>query len=180
MDVEKLKKCLSSNGHVFSYKLKRHPMNSLMKKVFFITLGLGSLASSMKAQTKYIESEFKMKPVWIKMMQDSTVNYNLAVKAFNIYWENRIRPGEESDKINEKEDRKEERARKRYEEKLTKMSPSERNEFDNINYQYKCFADWMYEVKPFVQQDGSILTPQQRIDTWNKQQARVKKQKKAD
>ena len=49
------------------------------------------------------------------------------------------------------------------------MTAAERNEFDRVNYQYKRFMNWMFEVKPYVQANGRILTRQQRLDIRNKQ-----------
>ena len=141
-----------------------------MKKSFFIIPSLVLFMFSAKAQTKYNEAEFKTSPVWIIMMNDSTVNYYQAVKAFNAYWEGRVKPEDDADKKDEKKSGKEERAHKRYEKKLAKMSAAERNEFDNLNYQFKRFTHWMFDVKPYVQADGRILTGQQRLDIRNKQQ----------
>lgn len=142
-----------------------------MKKTFLLTISILLVLFSAKSQTKYNEADFKSKPVWIVMMDDSLVNYNQAVKAFNTYWENRIKPGDDAEKINEKETPKQEREQRRYEKKLSKMSAAERNEYDRINYQYKRFMNWMREMKPFVKEDGRIFTPGQRMDIWKKQQA---------
>ena len=148
-----------------------------MKRVFSITFSLILLVLSAKAQTKYNEAEFKTKPVWIIMMDDSAVNYNQAVKAFDMYWEGRVKPEEDADKLHEKNNSNKEKDRKRYEKKLAKMTPAERNEFDRVNYQYKRFVNWMFEVKPYVQADRRILTRQQRLDIRNKQQQQMKKQR---
>lgn len=124
------------------------------------------------AQNKYPASDFKIKPVWIDMMDDSAVNYFQAVKAFNTYWENRVRP-EGDEKMNEAENvnQQERMERRRYERKLRKMSAAERNEFDRVNYQYKRFINWKHEVKPYVQADGRVLTIRERLDIRNKQEA---------
>ena len=147
-----------------------------MKKLFCILLSLGLFVFSVKAQIKYNEAEFKTKPFWIIMMDDTTVNYYQAVRAFNSYWEGRIKPEDDADILIEKgkENPKEEKERRRYEKKLAKMSPAERNEFDRLNYEYKRFENWMNEVKPYVQENGSILTQRQRTDIWNRQQEGIK------
>ena len=139
-----------------------------MKKIFYITFCFIMLGFSAKAQAKYNETEFKTKPVWIIMMDDTAVNYYQAVKAFNIYWAGRIQPDADADTKEEKENRKEEKERKRYEKQLAKMTPAERNEYDRINYQCKRFKNWMHEVEPYVQANGRILTRQQRVDIRNK------------
>lgn len=130
-----------------------------MRKLLLTTMFSCVLLFAIKAQSNYNELTFKNKPVWIEMMHDSTVNYYQAIKAFNIFWEDRRRPGEKGE--NEKEEaetkgRKEKREQRRYEKKLARMTPVERNEFDNLNYEYKMFIYWMKEVKPLVQADGKI------------------------
>ncbi len=133
----------------------------------------------MQAQTNYNEADFSSRPVWIEMMNDSTVNYNQAVKAFNLYWKERIKPGEEEERMNEekKQSREKELEHRRFEKELRKMNAAERNEFDRVNYQYKRFVNWMREMRPFVQPDGRILTAQQRMDIWKQQLAESKRQK---
>jgi len=149
-----------------------------MKKIFLLTFSAFFVLLSAKSQTKYNEADFRSKPVWIIMMDDSTVNYYQAVKAFNTYWENRIKPGDDAEKMNEivTETPKQEREQRRYEKRLKKMTAAERNEYDRTNYQYKRFVNWMREMKPFVKEDGRILTPAERMDIWKKQQAQIKQQ----
>ena len=60
------------------------------------------------------------------------------------------------------------------------MTPAERNEFDNLNYQFKRFKIWMFDVKPFVQPDGRILTRNQRLDIHFRQQEQKKQQSKGN
>ena len=72
-------------------------------------------SNAVSAQTKYNEAEFKTNPVWTKMINDPDVNYYQAVKAFNTYWEGKLKPEGEDDFINEKEkeNKAEERERRR-------------------------------------------------------------------
>jgi Skp family chaperone for outer membrane proteins len=139
-----------------------------MKKQIFISFCLVFFVFSIKAQTKYKETEFKTHPIWIIMMDDSAVNYYQAIKAFNTYWEDKISPIENEANSNEKETEKNKKKKQheRYEKKLAAMTAEQRNEFDRINYEYKRFLNWMYEMKPYVQANGSILSRQQRLDMW--------------
>lgn len=85
-------------------------------------------------------------PQWIKMMNDSNVNYYQAVQAFNTYWEHR--------------------------EKATENDGEGRNIYDNEKgkdekkniefvYEYKQFLNWQLRYKNFVKADGTIMTQQE-------------------
>lgn len=136
-------------------------------------------SNAVSAQTKYNEAEFKTNPVWTKMINDPDVNYYQAVKAFNTYWEGKLKPEGEDDFINEKEkeNKAEERERRAFEKKLKKMPAAERQEYDQLKYHYKRFETWMREVKPFVQEDGSILSEKARMNIWKKQQSEIRSNK---
>ena len=131
-----------------------------MKNLFFLLFSFVLFVCTTDAQTKsstvYNEVDFKTKPVWIDMMKDPAVNYYQAVKAFNTYWDQRVRPEDDADNKNGKDNDRGERKRRLYKKKLAAMTPAERNEFDRLNYQYKRFTNWMRDVKRFVQADGSI------------------------
>jgi hypothetical protein len=152
-----------------------------MKKVFFVSCFLVLINFYVQAQNKYHEDEFKTNPVWINMIDDPNVNYYQAIKAFDLYWEGKTKPMEEDEIKNKKskENKKEEREKERLKKILGKMKPKEREEYNRLQYQYKRFETWKREVKPFVQEDGRILTEQERINIWNKQQEEIKLQKKS-
>jgi hypothetical protein len=86
----------------------------------------------------------------------------------------------EADEINEQLTRKEERAKERAERKLSKLNAAKRQEYDQLKYQCKRFENWRQEVLPFVQEDGRILTQEERIAIWKQQQEEIKQQKKTD
>lgn len=145
-------------------------------KAALLLLSCGLFFFSAQSQTAYTDAEYRQSPLWIKMIDNPGANYYEAIKAHELYWQNRPKPMEEE--INDKkEDRKEERTREQAKKQLAKMTPAERNEFDRLNYQNKRFEAWIHEVKPFVQEDGRILTQEERTAIWNKQQEEIKKQK---
>ncbi len=124
-------------------------------------------------------------PLWIKMMDDPKTNYYEAVKAYEEYWKNHIKPAGEEEEMAEGEKSAGERKResKRDEKKgakiiLTTEELKIKNEEETMKYQVKRFEQWMREVKPFVQEDGRILSDQERMDIWNKQQEEIRNQKK--
>jgi hypothetical protein len=124
-------------------------------------------------------------PQWIKMMDDPKTNYYEAVKTYEEYWKHHVKPAGEEEEMKEGEKSAGERKResKRDEKKgakiiLTTEELKIKNEEETMKYQVKRFEQWMREVKPFVQEDGRILTDRERMDIWNKQQEEIKNQKK--
>jgi hypothetical protein len=115
-------------------------------------------------------------PAWVSMIDNPEVNYFEAVKAFDLYWSDKQRPEEE---FEEKDATgKEEKEREKSEAMRAQMTIEQREEYNLMKYHYKRFENWAREVKPFVQEDGRILSVQERIDIWHKQQEEISRQKK--
>lgn len=110
----------------------------------------------------------KSNPNWIMMMQDPQVNYYDAVKAFETYWEGKIEPEEEEELITEGKITSAEAESLRV--VRASWTQVQRNEYENIKYQFKRFKDWKRTVFPFVQSDGRILSEQERLEIFQKQQ----------
>lgn len=151
-----------------------------INKVFFSFLLLLGITAVKAQEVKYNPKEYHIKPYWIEMMDDSTVNYYEALKSYETYWQDKLKPQEEEDAINEHGSRKEEREREKFEKKLAKMTPAERTEFDRMKYECKRFDNWKREVKQYVQEDGHILSYDQKLEIWNRQQEEMKKLNKTD
>ncbi len=125
-------------------------------------------------------------PSWITMMEDPNVNYNKAVQAFNDYWKHKQKPEEENELFEKEAEEREmlkqeslsvkerntKREREERQKKLDKNAPAAKYAED-----YKRFKNWMREVEPFVQPDGRILTMDERISLWKRQQEQQKRQR---
>ena len=85
-------------------------------------------------------------PQWIKMMNDSNVNYYLAVQAFNTYWEHREKPTENDGE-----------GRNIYDNEKGK---DEKKSAEFV-FEYKQFLNWQLRNKNFVKADGTIMTQQE-------------------
>ena len=106
----------------------------------------------------------KALPSWVAMIDNPKVNYFVAVQTFSDYWKGKIKPIEEMDiKDLEALTAEEKAARKTYFENLTQ---TERAEFDILQYHYKRFKQWKKDVLPFVQEDGRILSNEERMAIW--------------
>lgn len=121
--------------------------------------------------TKSKNINYQKNPVWIEMMDDTLTNYYQANEAFDAYWKVRPLPVEEEDIIGHTEMKKEER--QNWLQKIF-ISKQERREQESEKYafQYKKFKNWQRAMQPYVQVDGSILTPSQRIAIWKAQQSK--------
>jgi len=152
--------------------------------IFFMAVFACQPAYSQNSGVKS-QPDYKNDPVWIKMMDDPNVNYYEAVKAYETYWSGREKPGEEeemmaegTDKVKKREIEKEQRERER--ESSGKNGLKIRLEREDMTYQVKRFENWMHEVKPFVQEDGRILSEEDKHRIWLRQQEEIKTQQKKD
>jgi len=166
-------------------------------KLLFLALITGFRFNYALAQNNTTGNEnYKNNPVWILMMDDPDVNYFEALKAYETYWKYHKKPtGEEEEmqmmaaltgeKMSKKQVRKKkeiEREQKRAAEKsasktYSKKEQLEISEKENMKYQIKRFENWMLDVKPFVQEDGSILSDQEKQSIWIKQQEELNNKK---
>lgn len=139
----------------------------MFKKIFSIVICISLFSfSSLSAQQKNL-------PSWVAMIDNPNVNYFEALKTFNEFWKGKIKPIEEMDiKDMEQLTAEEKEIRKNY---FKNLSQQERIEFDVLQYHYKRFKQWKKEVLQFVQEDGRILTMEERISIWEKQQSEIRK-----
>jgi hypothetical protein len=131
------------------------------------------------------QADYSTNPIWIKMIDDPNVNYYEALKAYNEYWKQHIKPaGEEEEMTPGEKDSQERKLEIKKEIKkdrkniLTEEDLKKQNENNLMKYHVKRFEQWAREMKPFVQEDGRILTDKERIEIWNKQQEEIKQQQK--
>lgn len=130
--------------------------------------GSSCLFAQVNDKTEKHSTDYKNNPVWIEMMSDPQVNYYEALKAFDTYWEGKVEPEEEAELITEgKITLREADSLKAVRASWTQ---AQRNEYEVIKYQFKRFKDWKRTVFPFVQTDGRILSEQERLEIWQKQQ----------
>jgi hypothetical protein len=153
----------------------------LLSIVLFLFMANGKSLAQQNQNAKGVEKaiDYSTTPAWIAMMDDPNVNYYEAMKAFNTYWENRTRP-EGDDVIPSKASKEELREKEERDNELAKMTPQQRQEHNEMAFQYKRFQNWSHVVFPFVQDDGRILSADERMAIWNKQQEEINKQKKSN
>lgn len=134
----------------------------------FLLVGLFSLSTSFSGLAQQ-----KPLPSWVAMMEDPKVNYYEALEAFNTFWKNIPKPVEAMELDEEAE--KERILLTAY---LKTLNTAERNYYDQLAYHFKRFKKWRQENRAFVQEDGSILTEEERMAIWYQQQEEIKNQRK--
>jgi hypothetical protein len=133
-------------------------------KIKYLLVACIFIAATANAQSyHYTQSDYAARPVWIEMIKDTSINFFESEKAFNTYFQHHEQPGGEHDIIGER-GVKGKRLSKRV---LRKMQAD-----DQMRMEVKKYERWHDKVLPFVQSDGSILTPTQRLKLWNDQRSK--------
>ncbi|MFN5223305.1 MAG: hypothetical protein ACK5DJ_03890 [Bacteroidota bacterium] len=122
-------------------------------------------------------------PKWVTMMEDPNVNLIEAVKEYESFWATRKKPKKEAeifDALNGKGRETGKTLEELEAERLANLGPKlegkELEQLEYLKYQSKRFEKWVLEVKPWVQEDGHILTYEERQAIWNKQQEEIRQQ----
>lgn len=132
-----------------------------LKSIFMLTCIVMCMSLHANAQQQEL-------PSWVAMIDNSNVNYFVALKTFNDYWKGKIKPIEEMDiKDMEALTAEEKATRKNY---FANLTQPQRAEFDILQYHYKRFKQWKKEILQYVQEDGRILSLEERMAIWEKQQ----------
>lgn len=115
-----------------------------------------------KSQVTYSIREYKQSPHWIAMMEDSLTNYFEAQKAFDLFWSVREMPKEEDQIVGMKGANEEEKENKKgwLSHLFKRKNTLEESE---LAAGVKKFKHWSFLMEPWVQEDGHILYPSERI-----------------
>lgn len=163
--------CYGQERYICRQTLTLPAMNALLPAAVLIFLY--SFAHAQEKKTTASSENYRVRPVWIQLMDQPDVNYYEAVKAFDQYWEGKIEPEEESELITEGHITTEQADSLRRARAL--WTQAERNEYELLKYHFKRFKDWKRTNFPFVQSDGRILSEQERLEIWQKQQSTEEK-----
>jgi len=93
------------------------------------------------------------------MIQDTSANFFEVEKAYRIYFQHHENPGGEHDVIGEFTPSK----------KLSKRKRQKLAEENRMRMEIKKYDYWHRKMLPYVQTDGSMLTPAQRLQIWESQ-----------
>lgn len=136
----------------------------MKKKLLFLILICWTLSTT--AQQK----DYSAYPYWVEMIDHPSTNYFEAIKAFDEYWKHHIKPMDEEEVMFEEMNETEKLHYAVLVKHLETMTPAERREFDRLKYHYKRFKQWKLAVFAYVQEDGRILSAEERLRIWQDQQ----------
>lgn len=152
-------------------------MNKFFTAMAFLLLlaMVPSIASGQKSAPKYDADKFRKEPVWIAMMNDPQANFFETVEAFRTFWKDYKLPGEpmelEGNDRFEKEIGLEEAGEK---EEKEKKRVRKSKEFGDFSFQVKQFKGWYTDAQPWVQEDGHVMTLEERQQIIDAQQKELK------
>jgi len=164
---------------------------------FIITLILLCILSLKSfGQIKYSRKEYTNKPMWIQMMNDTSVNYFETVKAFRIYFKRRPLPKEPNEVegtdrfeievgLENEEDgaTMEDKIRERTKEKIRQEDLEARRVNRNepsYSAEVRAFRGWFYSIKPWVKADGRIIGPKERQAIIDNQRRELSNEERAN
>ena len=134
---------------------------SVMKKIYLFFFFLLFLTNRSQAQTQvYSDKEYSKNPYWISMIKDTSVNFFEAEKAFKLYFSSHDKPEGEQEDIGE---------HAKMEKYPSKRKQREMQRENHMRMEVKKYEHWRTMILPYVQPDGTILTPAQRIQIWQEQ-----------
>jgi len=121
----------------------------LKKLLFLFIISLFAGSSGIYAQRKASPkpADTANYPYWIKMMDDTSVVFAKAERAFYLYWKNRPKPQNDQ-------------------EENEKGFEGEGKENIKYAYEYKRFKAWEQSAKNLVGPDGKVLSPAKQIEIW--------------
>ena len=129
-----------------------------MKYLLPILLLISFHAAAQQVRT---ENYYKANPVWIGMMRDTNANFLVTEKAFKLFWTDREMPEGEHEEIGERRER----------EKIpSKRKLREVQKENEMRRAVKEYYFWRRSVLPYVQEDGRIATPHERLLIWKQLQ----------
>jgi hypothetical protein len=121
------------------------------------------MANTAMAQNKVppTEADFAKMPLWIGMMDDTLANFFVVERAFDTYFKHHELPEGENEEIGERRERLK-RVSKRKQRRITREN--------TLRMDVKRYYFWHQQTLPYVQGDGRVLTPTERLAIWQRQQ----------
>ncbi|MES2776943.1 MAG: hypothetical protein V4722_22390 [Bacteroidota bacterium] len=156
-----------------------------MKLRIMFLLGFACSLLAVDAQNKYNPRDYKSKPVWIQMMDDTTVNYFETVRAFRTFYTYRFLPKEpleteESDAFEQEVGLEENETANKTVKELERerirdnKRKSRYSKEPNYAAEVRAFKAWFYTTKSWLRPDGSIIGPAEQQSLIDRQRAELK------
>lgn len=157
----------------------------MSKKITLIAILALCFSLQIQAQETKRKVNYEKEPAWIKMMDDPNANYYETIKAFKKYYRERPLPEEPNElsegdtfevEIGLEEENGKKKSKRELEREARRIDPKE----PNYAAEVRAFRAWYYSVKPWVREDGSIVSQADQQAIIDKQQAELKEIEKAN
>jgi len=128
-----------------------------MKKLLSFLISSIVLVTAVSAQQQTDKAKIKFyqkNPVWIQMMEDSTVNYHEAKLAFDEFWKGKEEPEEEGF---------ERHTKKKKRSILARLFKSN-DDAEKYAFEHKRFENWLRMKAPYVKSDGTLMTDDEYLE----------------
>lgn len=155
--------------HHTNMNMKNKILNAFI--IIILMLQFGNAISQVKETTSRNshvatdKKDYAKYPYWISMMHDPNVNYFEAKIAYDEFWRNREKPVLEEEELMEYGVI----AVREEQSKLRKREIREQQELRKYAYDVKYFEHWQRTVEPYVQEDGRILSAEEKLQIWYNQ-----------
>ena len=145
----------------------------LLRAIIFLSC-VNFFVVSALSQTHYSKREMKKNPVWIGMIKDERSNYFEALKAFELYFTTHKFPVMEEEEMGKNEKLKERivKSEAKFKKKKHRVAEDrnaaqkEKHEETKLAFEVKRFNHWEMQTRPYVKEDGSIMTAEERMKVW--------------
>lgn len=152
--------------------------------LFLFCLGFTNLAQD--TVKKYHPRQFRKKPIWIEMMNDPNANYYQTIEAFREFWKDRVLPEEPFENheldtferevgLETDEESTEERIREHERKEKKRKRKGKPDETLLYASDVRAFKAWIIAVKPWVREDGSIISQEEQQRIIDAQKEELKK-----
>lgn len=160
-------------------------MNKQLKKLLMtgtclLVMCICRLSNAQQNQFSMTEKEalktalYKTSPVWKEMINDPNANYFEVQKAFKIFWEGKKMPLEEDDIIGEKRKLKDNFLNRTFNARELK----EQQELEALAFDCKRYRRWLIKAEPYLRDDGSIMSAEERLELWKRHHEELDNQDK--
>lgn len=128
--------------------------------VLLVLLVLCSRAQGQN-KSRFSEKDYARTPLWGQLMDDTTASFFEVERAFNTYFAHHELPEGESEEMGDRREK---------EKHLSRRAVRRIAAENRLRMAVKRYRFWHEQTLPYVQPDGRILTPSERVAIWQRQQ----------
>jgi hypothetical protein len=149
--------------------MKKNALQSIISTIFLLICCI-NISMSQTDTARY--RLYRSSAIWKDMLDDPNANYFEVQKAFELFWSGKERPLEEDEIIGESHRLKNNFINRTFNAKELK----EQQLLDALAFDIKRYHWWLIKMEPYVQEDGSIMSMEQRLELWKNHYEELNKQ----